>query len=268
MEVTTQLMVLHQLGMETFFIVHPYGQLLVDVGSIMQGQVSPHEGTEIGGELTMTLQSQYTWNSGEEYLFKAVMAFTMRGHTNQEFQISNILLCNVTQRVSFWFVVTSPVNDSAPFSGHIVEAAIRKERNRINSAFLLTDKTLEFLEIPPTLGPYVNTYRSSWLIVFGVVVSLVGITTIYLIVTGIRRHIKLVHPIKGLFPIKWKGDHSDLLMVTKSSRSMIFLELNTKILEEDAGESRRYGKTNENGLASDNLAFVDEAMYEDVQTQF
>ncbi|KAM4700544.1 collectrin [Discoglossus pictus] len=127
----------------------------------------------------------YKWNTDEEFLFKAMMAFTMRSYTqNDTFQISNILLCNVTERISFWFVVTSPSNASDPFPSATVEEAIRSERNRINSAFLLDDKNLEFVSIPPTLVPITESSNSTWLIVFGVIISVVGVTTVYLITSG------------------------------------------------------------------------------------
>ncbi|KAE8621945.1 hypothetical protein XENTR_v10005045 [Xenopus tropicalis] len=133
----------------------------------------------------------YTWNADEEYLFKAVMAFVMRSYTkNNTFDISNIVLCNSTERISFWFVVTSPSNESDPVSYSVIEAAIRNERNRINSAFLLDDKTLEFVQIPPTLAPATQTSSSSWLIVFGVVVSVVTVAIAYLVVSGVIRHRK------------------------------------------------------------------------------
>ncbi|ELR51015.1 Collectrin [Bos mutus] len=51
----------------------------------------------------------YAWDANEEYLFKAMVAFSMRKVPNRETtEISHVLLCNVTQRVSFWFVVTDP----------------------------------------------------------------------------------------------------------------------------------------------------------------
>ncbi|XP_041439220.1 collectrin-like [Xenopus laevis] len=129
---------------------------------------------------------QYSWNTDEEYLFKAMMAFVMRIYTkNNTFQISNIVLCNSTERVAFWFVVTSPSNESDPLSYSVVEAAVRNERNQINSAFLLHDKTLEFVQIPPTLAPV-----SQALIVFGVVVCVVAVAIAYLVVSGIIRHRK------------------------------------------------------------------------------
>ncbi|XP_075119797.1 collectrin-like, partial [Leptodactylus fuscus] len=129
---------------------------------------------------------QYAWNADEEFLFKAVMVFAMRAHVNNAIQISNVEICNVTPRVSFWFVVTSPSNSSEPVQSTEVKNAIRLERNRINSAFLLDDHTLEFLAIPPTLAPEVASSSKSWLIVFGVVVGILGIASILLVITGIK----------------------------------------------------------------------------------
>ncbi|KAM4794880.1 collectrin [Rhinophrynus dorsalis] len=131
-------------------------------------------------------EKAYTWTADEEYLFKAMMTFSMRTYTkDSRFQMSNILLCNVTRRVSFWFVVTSPSNEIDPFSSSAVEAAIRQERSRINDAFLLNDKTLEFIAIPPTMAPNPESMRSSWLIVFGVIVGVITFALVYLVASGI-----------------------------------------------------------------------------------
>lgn len=40
-------------------------------------------------------------------------------------RISNVLLCNVTDRVSFWFVVTDSSKNTTTVPGSEVEAAIR-----------------------------------------------------------------------------------------------------------------------------------------------
>ncbi|XP_044139658.1 collectrin [Bufo gargarizans] len=128
----------------------------------------------------------YAWNTDEEFLFKAVMVFAMRAHVDDTIQISNVLICNVTPRVSFWFVVTSPSNGSEPVQSTKVKNAIRLERNRINSAFLLNDNTLEFLAIPPTFAPVSERSSKSWMIVFGVIVGILGVASIFLVISSIK----------------------------------------------------------------------------------
>nr|XP_033806406.1 collectrin isoform X2 [Geotrypetes seraphini] len=91
----------------------------------------------------------YTWNTNEEYLFKSMIAFALRSVESQ--------------------------------------SQYQRNRNRINGAFLLNDKTLEFLEIPPTLSPTTESPSSSWLIVFGVVFGLAVFGIIFLIVSGVRQ---------------------------------------------------------------------------------
>ncbi|XP_009992127.1 PREDICTED: collectrin [Chaetura pelagica] len=133
----------------------------------------------------------YAWDANEEYLFKAMVAFAMRRYSSKRTtQISNVLLCNVTDRVSFWFVVTDSSKNVTTVPGSEVEAAIRMNRNRINSAFLLSDKTLQFLKITSTLSPPVEPSTPVWLIVFGVVLCLIVAGIVLLIVGGIRQHKK------------------------------------------------------------------------------
>lgn len=117
-----------------------------------------------------------------------MVAFSMRRVPNREgTEISHVLLCNVTQRVSFWFVVTDPSrNHTLPAVE--VQSAIRMNRNRINNAFFLNDQTLEFLRIPATLAPPTDPSVPIWIIIFGVIFCIVIVATMLLILSGIRQH--------------------------------------------------------------------------------
>ncbi|XP_048855135.1 collectrin [Brienomyrus brachyistius] len=122
----------------------------------------------------------YPWNDSEMFLFRATLAFAMRVYTkSDQYNVSSVQVCNETQRVSFWFVV---LNDTGPVSAEVVAKAVRMSRNRINSAFLLTDQTLEFVNIPPTLAAPAQPGTPPWLIVFGVVICAVcaGVVTLLL----------------------------------------------------------------------------------------
>lgn len=67
---------------------------------------------------------------------------------------------------------------------------LRLSRGRINDAFRLSDQTLEFIGIVPTLAPPYEQPVPVWLIVYGVVMGLVVIGGIYLVVSGIRERRK------------------------------------------------------------------------------
>uniref|UniRef100_A0A8D0GR73 Collectrin, amino acid transport regulator n=1 Tax=Sphenodon punctatus TaxID=8508 RepID=A0A8D0GR73_SPHPU len=129
--------------------------------------------------------------TGLKYLFRAMVAFAMRRYSSKETtQISNVLLCNVTDRVSFWFVVADSSKNVTTIPRKNVEAAIRMNRNRINSAFLLNDDTLQFLKISSTLSPPIEPSLPIWLIVFGSVLCLILGGIVFLIVSGIRQRQK------------------------------------------------------------------------------
>ncbi|XP_003791913.1 collectrin [Otolemur garnettii] len=129
-------------------------------------------------------EKAYAWDVNEEYLFKAMVAFSMRKIPHRETtEISHVLLCNVTQRVSFWFVVTdSSKNHTLPAAE--VQSAIRMNRNRINNVFFLNDQTLEFLKIPTTLAPPLDPSVPIWIIIFGVTFSIVIVAITLLILSG------------------------------------------------------------------------------------
>ncbi|NP_001300648.1 collectrin isoform 2 [Mus musculus] len=57
-----------------------------------------------------------------------MVAFSMRKVPNREAtEISHVLLCNITQRVSFWFVVTDPSNNYTLPAAE-VQSAIRNNK--------------------------------------------------------------------------------------------------------------------------------------------
>ncbi|XP_070606752.1 collectrin isoform X2 [Erythrolamprus reginae] len=141
---------------------------------------------------TALKENAYSWDATEEYLFKAMLAYAMRRYLIQETtQISNVLLCNITSRISFWFVITNSSTNITTIPRNDVEAAIRMNRNRINNAFLLTDDTLQFLEISSTLAPPAEQSLSTWLIAFGVILGIVVTGIVLAVSFGIyhrKRH--------------------------------------------------------------------------------
>uniref|UniRef100_A0A8C3LEC6 Angiotensin-converting enzyme n=1 Tax=Chrysolophus pictus TaxID=9089 RepID=A0A8C3LEC6_CHRPC len=134
----------------------------------------------------------YVWDANELFLFKSSIAYAMRKYfaeekkQNVDFQVTDIHVGEETQRVSFYFTVSMPGNVSDIVPRADVESAIRMSRGRISEAFRLDDNTLEFEGIVPTLATPYEPPVTIWLILFGVVMSLIVIGVIVLIITGQR----------------------------------------------------------------------------------
>ncbi|XP_010723653.1 collectrin [Meleagris gallopavo] len=134
----------------------------------------------------------YVWDANELFLFKSSIAYAMRKYfaevkkQNVDFQVTDIHVGEETQRVSFYLTVSMPGNVSDIVPRADVESAIRMSRGRISEAFRLDDNTLEFEGIVPTLATPYEPPVTIWLILFGVVMSLIVIGVIVLIITGQR----------------------------------------------------------------------------------
>lgn len=129
----------------------------------------------------------YNWDENEMFFFRSTLAYAMRKQVDGiKFQVSNIVVCEETPRVSFWFVVTWPSNATTTVGSQTVEKAVRNARNRFNHAFLLTSATLEFIGIRPTLTSPASYSVTPWLIVFGVVISLICLTLATLFICSLR----------------------------------------------------------------------------------
>ncbi|XP_068000923.1 angiotensin-converting enzyme 2 [Melanerpes formicivorus] len=146
-----------------------------------------------GPQLPVRAQdAPYEWDGNELFLFKSTIAYAMRKYFAEvkdqevDFQVADIHVGQETQRISFYLTVSMPGNISDIVPKAEVEDAIRRSRGRINEAFRLDDYSLEFEGIPPTLATPYEPPVTIWLIVFGVVISLVVIGVVVLIITGQR----------------------------------------------------------------------------------
>ncbi|KAM9384254.1 collectrin [Pholidichthys leucotaenia] len=164
--------------------------LLLCLSSVVAGQScteNASDGTKVRISLASGLKDKaYMWNENEMFLFRSTLAYAMRKHMQgSDFQVSNILVCRETQRVSFWFVVTSSMDNSTLISKEMVREAVRKSRDRINGAFQLTDQTLEFLGIEAIMPPQPEHIDSRWMIVFSVFISLVVFVLLLMIMLSV-----------------------------------------------------------------------------------
>ncbi|KAA8595870.1 hypothetical protein FQN60_011161 [Etheostoma spectabile] len=137
----------------------------------------------------------YSWDANMLYLFKANIAYALRHYYSQknetlQFTPEDVLVFDETPRISFYIVVTNPSTPTVYIPKDDLEAAIRLSRGRINQAFQLDDKTLEFLGIPATLAPPVEQPVTVWLVVFGVVMGVVVLAGIYLVISGVKERKK------------------------------------------------------------------------------
>ncbi|XP_067848526.1 angiotensin-converting enzyme 2 isoform X2 [Heptranchias perlo] len=134
----------------------------------------------------------YKWDASEKYFFQSAVAFSLRRYWEEykkqpiNFVADNVYIFDETKRISFYFLVVKPTNISDIIPKAEVEQAIRMNRERFNSAFLLNDDTLEFVGIPPTLTPLKEQPVTVWLVVFGIVISLACVGLSALIIIGIR----------------------------------------------------------------------------------
>uniref|UniRef100_A0A8C7HP41 Angiotensin-converting enzyme n=1 Tax=Oncorhynchus kisutch TaxID=8019 RepID=A0A8C7HP41_ONCKI len=130
----------------------------------------------------------YKWNANEMYLFKANMAYAMRQYY-LEVNKTAALFTRHSLSALLLFMSVTPITFQNVYIYIVSILFIRTflmSRGRINDAFKLDDKTLEFEGLLATLAPPVEQPVTVWLVVFGVVMGLVVCMGCYLIISGFR----------------------------------------------------------------------------------
>uniref|UniRef100_A0A8C6EPB0 Collectrin-like domain-containing protein n=1 Tax=Marmota marmota marmota TaxID=9994 RepID=A0A8C6EPB0_MARMA len=118
----------------------------------------------------------YVWDTNEEYLFRAMVAFSMR---KKAFSDGLVLVCGISQVITYY--------QALDLGCPVLELPARMNRNRINNVFFLNDQTLEFLKIPSTIAPPMDPPVPIWIIIFGVIFCIVIVAITLLVLSGIRQ---------------------------------------------------------------------------------
>nr|XP_002129052.1 collectrin [Ciona intestinalis] len=141
-------------------------------------------------KITIKITDPTEFDHAERYLFTGVMAYSFRKYCsvfnpmdtrctdayNNTIDTADVNISHVTDRFAMCVKVTLPSGVSA--SPKFIEDVVRTTQPRFNGALVLTDTTLLFQGIPPTLKPQVIPDFPTWLIPFIVFVCLVVLAAI------------------------------------------------------------------------------------------
>ncbi|XP_032831161.2 collectrin [Petromyzon marinus] len=116
-------------------------------------------------------ENAYVWDDSELFLFRSAVAYAMRKSPEQHdaFTTEHVIVCAKTKRISFYFAVMNPKLTHTLVEKQQLVRAIRLSRPRMNRAFMLDVRTLEFVGIKPTLAPTRSAFKNAWLVAYGVV---------------------------------------------------------------------------------------------------
>ncbi|XP_078482233.1 uncharacterized protein LOC100185540 [Ciona intestinalis] len=140
-------------------------------------------------KITIKITDPTEFDLAERYLFTGVMAYSFRKYCsvmnpmdtrctaayNNTIDTANVIIGQVTKRFAMCIKVTLGGVSASP---KFIEDVVRTTQPRFNGALVLTDNTLLFQGIPPTLKPQVIPDFPTWLIPFIVFVCLVVLAAI------------------------------------------------------------------------------------------